>query len=115
MGLLSFPRPDGMSIIGTGTDVSRPAHNRTGPRVVRVCAKILAGAVSLGFASCIATTAVAVEAQLLLEADTGKVLHAENANYPWYPASLTKLMTLYIVLQTMREGRISTDTLLTVS
>ena len=30
------------------------------------------------------------EALLLIEADTGKVLQAENATYPWYPASVTR-------------------------
>ena len=39
------------------------------------------------------------EAQLLIEASTGKVLHAENATYPWYPASVTKLMTAYTTLR----------------
>ena len=29
------------------------------------------------------------EALLLVEADSGKVLQAENATYPWYPASVT--------------------------
>jgi D-alanyl-D-alanine carboxypeptidase len=29
------------------------------------------------------------EALLVVEADTGKVLQAENATYPWYPASVT--------------------------
>ena len=33
------------------------------------------------------------EAMLLIEADSGKVLYGENATYPWYPASVTKLMT----------------------
>jgi D-alanyl-D-alanine carboxypeptidase len=55
------------------------------------------------------------EAQLLIEAATGKVLHAENATYPWYPASVTKLMTAYTTLRAIKEGRISLTTLLTVS
>jgi D-alanyl-D-alanine carboxypeptidase len=55
------------------------------------------------------------EAQLLIEASTGKVLHAENATYPWYPASVTKLMTAYTTLRAIKEGRISMTTLLTVS
>ena len=55
------------------------------------------------------------EAQLLIEASTGKVLHAENATYPWYPASVTKLMTAYTTLRSIKEGRISLNTLLTVS
>ena len=55
------------------------------------------------------------EAQLLIEASTGKVLHAENATYPWYPASVTKLMTAYTTLRAIKEGRVGMNTLLTVS
>jgi D-alanyl-D-alanine carboxypeptidase len=55
------------------------------------------------------------EALLVVEADSGKVLQAENATYPWYPASLTKMMTAYVTLKAVKEGRITLDTLLTVS
>src|ERR1017187_7449504 len=55
------------------------------------------------------------EAQLLIEASTGKVLHAENATYPWYPASVTKIMTAYTTLRAIKEGRVSFNTLLTGS
>lgn len=54
-------------------------------------------------------------AMLLIEADTGRVLHAENATHPWYPASVTKVMTAYVTLKAVKAGRISLDTLLTVS
>jgi D-alanyl-D-alanine carboxypeptidase len=54
-------------------------------------------------------------ASILVEADTGKVLRAENATYPWYPASVTKLMTLYVMLQALKQGRVTGDTLFTVS
>ena len=57
----------------------------------------------------------ATEAHLLIEADTGKVLEAENATYPWYPASLTKMMTAYVTLTAVKQGRITLDTLFTVS
>ena len=55
------------------------------------------------------------EALLVVEADTGKVLQAENATYPWYPASVTKMMTTYVTLKAVKEGRIALDTVLTVS
>jgi D-alanyl-D-alanine carboxypeptidase len=55
------------------------------------------------------------EALLVVEADTGKVLQADNATYPWYPASVTKLMTAYVTLKAVKDGRITLDTLLTVS
>ncbi|UFZ03099.1 D-alanyl-D-alanine carboxypeptidase [Bradyrhizobium ontarionense] len=55
------------------------------------------------------------EALLLVEADSGKVLEAQNATYPWYPASVTKLMTAYVTLKAVKDGKISLDTLVTVS
>jgi D-alanyl-D-alanine carboxypeptidase len=55
------------------------------------------------------------EALLLVEADSGKVLHAENATYPWHPASVTKLMTTYVTLRAVKDGRLGLDSLLTVS
>jgi D-alanyl-D-alanine carboxypeptidase len=55
------------------------------------------------------------EALLVVEADTGKVLQADNATYPWYPASVTKIMTAYVTLKAVKEGRLSLDSLLTVS
>ncbi|HVY59752.1 MAG TPA: D-alanyl-D-alanine carboxypeptidase family protein [Xanthobacteraceae bacterium] len=59
--------------------------------------------------------AASAEALLLIQADDGKVLRAENATYPWYPASVTKLMTTYVTLQAIKAKRISLDTLFTVS
>lgn len=55
------------------------------------------------------------EALLLVEADTGKVLQADNATMPWYPASVTKMMTAYATLKAVKDGTLSLDTLLTVS
>jgi len=55
------------------------------------------------------------EARLVIEADSGKVLEAENATMPWYPASVTKLMTAYVTLQAVKDGKLTLDTLLTVS
>jgi D-alanyl-D-alanine carboxypeptidase len=55
------------------------------------------------------------EAKLLVDAATGKVLEAENATYPWYPASVTKLMTTYTTLRAIKEGRISLNTLITIT
>lgn len=52
---------------------------------------------------------------LLVEADTGKVLEQQEAGKPWYPASVTKLMTVYVALSAMKEGRVSADSLFTVS
>lgn len=55
------------------------------------------------------------EALLLIEADSGKVLFSENATHPWYPASVTKVMTAYVTLRAVKERRLSLDTPLVVS
>jgi D-alanyl-D-alanine carboxypeptidase len=63
----------------------------------------------------VAPRAAHAEALLVVEADTGKVLQADNATMPWYPASVTKIMTAYVTLKAVKEGRLSLDTVLTVS
>ena len=75
---------------------------------------LLLGLATAGLLS-IASAPAHAEAQLLIEASTGKVLHAENATYPWYPASVTKLMTAYTTLRAIKDAKVSFDTLLTVS
>jgi D-alanyl-D-alanine carboxypeptidase len=62
-----------------------------------------------------AATRANAEAALLIDASTGKVLHAENATYPWYPASVTKLMTIYTTLKAVQQGKFTIDSLLTVT
>jgi D-alanyl-D-alanine carboxypeptidase len=52
---------------------------------------------------------------IVVEASSGKVIFSENATYPWYPASTTKLMTMYVALKAVKEGRLRLDSLLTVS
>ncbi len=71
--------------------------------------------VGLAVGALVGPASASNEALLLIDAGTGKVLQAENATYPWYPASLSKLMTTYVVLQAVKDGRITMDTLLTVS
>ena len=43
---------------------------------------------------------------IIIDADNGNVLHEVEANQSWYPASLTKLMTLYMTFDALKEGRI---------
>jgi D-alanyl-D-alanine carboxypeptidase len=51
----------------------------------------------------------------LFDAQTGEVLSQERAGEPWYPASLTKLMTAYIVFQKLRDGGLRLDQQIVVS
>lgn len=52
---------------------------------------------------------------LLIDARSGEVLHQDRAGEPWYPASLTKLMTGYVVFQKLRAGSLRIDQDLLVS
>ncbi len=52
---------------------------------------------------------------LVMEVRSGQVLHAQDATHPWYPASLTKMMTMYVALQAVRQGRLRMDTPLVYS
>ncbi|MCM2503654.1 D-alanyl-D-alanine carboxypeptidase [Aureimonas altamirensis] len=53
--------------------------------------------------------------ELVLDASTGRILWQENANELRYPASLTKLMTLYLLFEAVESGRLSLESPLNVS
>jgi len=61
------------------------------------------------------TPALAGSPSLVVDLQSGKVLHAERATDPWFPASITKLMTTYVALDMARLGQVRMDQLLTVS
>lgn len=54
-------------------------------------------------------------AAFVMDARTGEVLHSRNADTRLHPASLTKMMTLYVVFQAVERGEISLDTVVTIS
>lgn len=54
-------------------------------------------------------------ADMVMDMRSGKVIHSRNADTPLHPASLTKMMTLYITFQAIEHGEISLDTPVTVS
>jgi len=54
--------------------------------------------------------AAARYASIVVEADSGRVLHSKNADTRNYPASLTKIMTLYMVFEALDRGRLTLDT-----
>src|SRR5256886_7840399 len=78
-------------------------------------ARGLALGIAASAALAFSATAACAEALLLVEADSGRVLHAEHATHPWYPASVTKIMTAYVTMRAVKEQRLSFDTVLTVS
>ena len=54
-------------------------------------------------------------AAMVIDARSGEVLHESNADSRLHPASLTKMMTLYVVFEAITRGEISADTVVTIS
>jgi D-alanyl-D-alanine carboxypeptidase len=70
------------------------------------------------FALALATATPAAAAKgpfILVDAESGKVIAQHEAGRQWYPASITKLMTVYVTFRAIRAGRVAFDTPLTVS
>jgi len=78
-----------------------------------VLGSIAVGSAFLGVLG--SATPARAESTILVDANSGKVLRADNATYPWHPASTTKLMTLYLTLSALRDQKVTPDTLFTVS
>lgn len=56
-----------------------------------------------------------VQASIVVDAATGEVLSASNADTSTYPASLTKMMTLYLLFEAMQDGRVKLNDTITFS
>lgn len=52
---------------------------------------------------------------ILVDLDTGAVLAERQSGELWYPASLTKLMTIYLVFEALAEGRLALDSPVVIS
>ncbi|WP_157019204.1 D-alanyl-D-alanine carboxypeptidase family protein [Mesorhizobium xinjiangense] len=54
-------------------------------------------------------------AAIVVDGNTGRVMYAYNATAERYPASLTKMMTLYMMFEAMQQGRMSLHTQIPIS
>ena len=82
-------------------------------------ASTLGAAVRAFFLSCLLIIPVAVSAApyaaMVVDARSGEVLHSRNADTRLHPASLTKMMTLYVAFDAIEKGEISLDTKVKIS
>jgi len=63
----------------------------------------------------LAGSAHARYAAIMIDAENGNVLHEIDATHPWYPASLTKVMTLYMTFEALSRGQIGLHDRMTAS
>lgn len=54
-------------------------------------------------------------ASIVIDARSGEVLYSENAETRLHPASLTKMMTLYIAFEEIERGNVSLDSMVTIT
>ncbi len=76
----------------------------------RLAAKAMLVFTILALAALPAPAASSKYAAIVIDARTGKVLHSENADARRYPASLTKMMTLYLTFEALANGKIRKST-----
>ena len=81
----------------------------------RLNRKALAGLMLAGLTWVGSAGAALATPSLLVDADSGQVLSADQPTATWYPASLTKLMTAYVALSAVRDGRMTMDTPMVMS
>ncbi len=53
--------------------------------------------------------------EIVIDGNSGAILHETGADRAWYPASLTKMMTLYLIFQALASGELTPDEQLEVS
>ncbi|MGG6893453.1 D-alanyl-D-alanine carboxypeptidase family protein [Rhizobium sp. BR 315] len=83
--------------------------------MLKTTSLLLASAISTISFFGIVSTASAGQASYLVDAHSGQVLEASNQDELNYPASLTKMMTLYLAFEALHEGRLKWDQKLTMS
>lgn len=82
------------------------------PRSCRAVANAAKSLAMIGMVATLAFAAPAAAAQyagIVVDAKTGKVLYSEDADALRYPASLTKMMTLYLTFEALEAGKIRLD------
>jgi len=83
--------------------------------MLKTTSLLLAAAISTLSLLGAASVAEAGQASYLVDAHSGQVLEASNENELNYPASLTKMMTLYLAFEALHDGRLKWDQKLTMS
>ncbi len=83
--------------------------------VAILSSSLLGASVKVHAAEVQANLNLAVKSAILLEASTGKILYSYNPDLPLPPASMTKMMTEYLVLEAIKQNKIKFDEKVPVS
>ena len=86
-------------------------------RIIRTVSLLIISASLLPFAAIPSSAGIEADAKsvILIEAVTGKVLYEDNADQPLPPASVTKVMTMLLVMEAVDGGKIALSDTVSVS
>jgi D-alanyl-D-alanine carboxypeptidase len=76
---------------------------------------LLVALATVGFLFVSPPASATTESYIIIDAQTGTVLAERNADAQTYPASLTKMMTLYLLFESLEQGRVTLDQQFAVS
>ena len=108
-------------VIENGQGYAAGKENASGDlsmfKALRAGRTLRAGASCLAMWAAASTSSHADEryAAMVFDSKSGQVLFSEAADEPRYPASLTKMMTLYVLFQELQANRLTLDSALPVS
>lgn len=91
---------------------STPAKTGSRPQPM-ISSRLAAGAALATFLA--AAVPAKAGTSIVVDASSGAVLSSENPTQAWHPASTTKMMTLYLALKAVSEGRIGLETAIPAS
>ena len=91
-----------------------PVRHEFWQGVGRFCSDFLSG-VDLNVLTSPPVEANPKYASIIIEESSGKVLYSRNADKQLYPASLTKIMTLYLLFEALQNRQVTLDTRMKVS
>ena len=78
-------------------------------RLIAVILMLSVLAPPLSCAACAESLPIAAPSAILMEKETGTVLYEKKADEPGFPASVTKIMTMLLILEAMEKGALSPD------
>jgi D-alanyl-D-alanine carboxypeptidase len=78
-------------------------------------AKLMIAGTTMAILSMAPNAYAAKNAYIIIDGDSGEVLKEANADEPNYPASLTKMMTLYMLFEALDNGQLKLDQQIPVS
>jgi D-alanyl-D-alanine carboxypeptidase len=107
-----------MIISGTGMfrhGIAEMTRSDRAAQIIRAVLALMILAAAQPFASQAKSAYSPPQAAMVVDGYSGEILYSSNADEPRYPASITKVMTIYLLFEQIRDGHMTFKTQLKVS